>query len=173
MCACYSCQMALIVDFDASFYNIYLWLYSPLLDLGRFFSFLIYTQSVGLLGRGINPSQGRYLHTEQHKQRIHAHRRPKLEWDSNPRSQRSSELRGHCDRPFDNMQDRKGREMKVGDDNQYWYNEPINVTMIMTCVWAQTWGFRLSHLSSHARTWEQRKDCCPRRSKGGARRTCS
>jgi hypothetical protein len=33
-----------------------LWLYSPL-DLGRFFSFLIYTQSVGLLGRGISTSQ--------------------------------------------------------------------------------------------------------------------
>jgi hypothetical protein len=33
-------------------------------DLGRFFSlFLIYT----LLGRGISPSQGRYLHTEKHK----------------------------------------------------------------------------------------------------------
>jgi hypothetical protein len=27
-----------------------------------------YTQSVGLLGRGIRLSQGRYLHTEQHKQ---------------------------------------------------------------------------------------------------------
>jgi hypothetical protein len=32
-----------------------------------------YTQSVGLLGRGISPSQGRYLHTEQHKNRINAH----------------------------------------------------------------------------------------------------
>jgi hypothetical protein len=31
-------------------------------DLGRFFSFLIYTQSVGLLGQGISPLQGRYLH---------------------------------------------------------------------------------------------------------------
>jgi hypothetical protein len=41
------------------------WLYSPL-DLGRFFSFLIYTQTVGLLGRGISPSQGRYLHTDIH-----------------------------------------------------------------------------------------------------------
>jgi hypothetical protein len=40
-----------------------------LLDLGRFFSPLIlYTQSVGLLGRVMNPSQGRYLHTEEHKQ---------------------------------------------------------------------------------------------------------
>jgi hypothetical protein len=33
-------------------------LYNPL-DLGRFFSFLVYTQSVGLLGRGISPLQGR------------------------------------------------------------------------------------------------------------------
>jgi hypothetical protein len=42
----------------------YLWLYSLLLDLGRFFSFVIFfTQTVGLLGRGISPSQGRYLHT--------------------------------------------------------------------------------------------------------------
>jgi hypothetical protein len=30
-------------------------------SLGRFFSFLILIQSVGLLGRGISPSQGRYL----------------------------------------------------------------------------------------------------------------
>jgi hypothetical protein len=48
--------------------TILLWLYSLLLGLGRIFNFLIYTQSVGLLGRGISPSQGRYLHTEQHKQ---------------------------------------------------------------------------------------------------------
>jgi hypothetical protein len=41
--------------------------------LGRFFSSLIYTQSVGLLGRGITPSQGRYLHTGQHKHRINAY----------------------------------------------------------------------------------------------------
>jgi hypothetical protein len=32
-----------------------------------------YTQSVGLLGREINPSQGLYLHTEQYKHRINAH----------------------------------------------------------------------------------------------------
>jgi hypothetical protein len=45
---------------------------TALVDLGRFFSFLIYTQSVGLLRRGISSSQGRYLHTEQHKHRINA-----------------------------------------------------------------------------------------------------
>jgi hypothetical protein len=32
------------------------------------FSFLIYTQSIGLLRRGISPSQDRYLHTEKQKQ---------------------------------------------------------------------------------------------------------
>jgi hypothetical protein len=37
------------------------------LDLGRFFSFLIYTQSVGILAWGISPSQGRYLTQTQHK----------------------------------------------------------------------------------------------------------
>jgi hypothetical protein len=49
-----------------------------------------YTQSVVLLGRGISPSQGRYLHMEQHKHRINAHRHPCLEWDSKPRLQCSS-----------------------------------------------------------------------------------
>jgi hypothetical protein len=58
---------------------------TALVELGRFFSFLICTQLVGLLGRGISPSQGRYLHTEHHKHRINAHRHPGLEWDSNPR----------------------------------------------------------------------------------------
>jgi hypothetical protein len=62
----------------------------PLVDLRRFFSYLIYTQSIGLLTRGISPSQGRYLHTEQQKHRINARRHPCLEWDSNPRSQCSS-----------------------------------------------------------------------------------
>jgi hypothetical protein len=60
---------------------------TALVDLGRFFSFLTYTQPIGLLGRGISPSQGRYLHTEQHKHKINAYRHPCLEWDSNPRFQ--------------------------------------------------------------------------------------
>jgi hypothetical protein len=34
---------------------------------------LFFSQSVGFLGRGIRPSQGRYLHTGQHKHRINAH----------------------------------------------------------------------------------------------------
>jgi hypothetical protein len=53
---------------------IHQWLYSSLLCPGIFFSSLIvFTKSVGLLGRVISPSQGRYPHTEQHKHRINAH----------------------------------------------------------------------------------------------------
>jgi hypothetical protein len=39
---------------------------TAIVDLGRRFSFLIHIQSVGLLGRGISPSQGHYLHTDIH-----------------------------------------------------------------------------------------------------------
>jgi hypothetical protein len=46
-----------------------------------------FTQSVGLLRRGIGPSQGRHLHTGQHKHRINTYRHPCLKWDSNPQSQ--------------------------------------------------------------------------------------
>jgi hypothetical protein len=49
-------------------------LYSPLLGPGPSFSFAIFfTQTVGLLGRVISPSQGRYLHTGQLKHIINAH----------------------------------------------------------------------------------------------------
>jgi hypothetical protein len=42
---------------------------TALVDLGCPLSFLIlFTQSAGILGRGISSSQGRYLHTGQHKQ---------------------------------------------------------------------------------------------------------
>jgi hypothetical protein len=45
----------------------------PSVGLGRFFSSLIYIQSVELLGRVISPSQGLYLYTRQHKHRINAY----------------------------------------------------------------------------------------------------
>jgi hypothetical protein len=58
------------------------------------FQFLdLFTQSVGLLGRGISLSQGHYLHTGQHKHNINAHRHPCLKWDSNTQSQCLSERR--------------------------------------------------------------------------------
>jgi hypothetical protein len=63
------------------------WLYSPLLGPGLFFSFvIIFTQTLGLLGRVISQSRGRYLHTGQHKQNKRTHTHPCLEWYSNPRS---------------------------------------------------------------------------------------
>jgi hypothetical protein len=49
-----------------------LWFYSPLLTLRRFFSFLIlYTVGMTPWTSG-QPSEGLYLHTEQHKHRIKA-----------------------------------------------------------------------------------------------------
>jgi hypothetical protein len=36
---------------------------------------------------GIGHTQGRCLHTGQHKHRINAHIHPYLKWDSNPRTQ--------------------------------------------------------------------------------------
>jgi hypothetical protein len=68
--------------------SLFLWLYSPLLGLGRYSVSWSYTQTAGLLGRLINPFQGLYLNTGQHKQRIntytHTHTKHScLEWDSN------------------------------------------------------------------------------------------
>jgi hypothetical protein len=51
---------------------IHQWPYSPLLDTGLF-TFVIFTRTAGPLGRVVCPSQGRYLHTGQHKHRINAH----------------------------------------------------------------------------------------------------
>jgi hypothetical protein len=54
--------------------NIYLWLYSPLLGLSRFFIFLIFYTVGRTPWTGISPSQGLYLFTEQHKHSINANR---------------------------------------------------------------------------------------------------
>jgi hypothetical protein len=50
--------------------------------------FLNHRQSIGLLGRGISPTQSRYLHRTTQTQNKRKH--PCLEWDSNPRFQRLS-----------------------------------------------------------------------------------
>jgi hypothetical protein len=79
---------------DLSIYlSIYLWLYSPLLGLGGFFSLFIFYTAGRAPWMGISLSRGRYLHTGRYKHRINAHGYPCLERDSNPRSQRSSERR--------------------------------------------------------------------------------
>jgi hypothetical protein len=65
----------------------------PLWTLVAFSVFLINTHSVGLLGRGISSRKAATYRQNNTKYRINAHRHPCLEWDSNPRSQRSSERR--------------------------------------------------------------------------------
>jgi hypothetical protein len=55
-----------------------------------------FSQKVGLLGWVISSSQGLYLNKRKHKHRINAYthtEHPSFTWDSNPRSQRSSERR--------------------------------------------------------------------------------
>jgi hypothetical protein len=62
-----------ILDLE-TYVFIHQWLYRPLLSSGLFFSFVIFfTQSVGVLGQGIGPSQGRYLHTGQQKTQKKTH----------------------------------------------------------------------------------------------------
>jgi hypothetical protein len=55
----------------------YIYIFSPLIPYSygvEVFNFpWIYTQSVGLLGRVIGPSQGHYLNTGQHKQKKRIH----------------------------------------------------------------------------------------------------
>jgi hypothetical protein len=60
----------------------------------------LFTQSVGLLGRGISPSQGRYLHTEQTHTDIHASSGIGTHDPSVGACEDISYLRprGHCDR---------------------------------------------------------------------------
>jgi hypothetical protein len=55
------------------------------------FQFLNLRQSIALLGQGISPPQGCYLHRTTQTQNKCKH--PCLEWDSNPRSQCSSRRR--------------------------------------------------------------------------------
>jgi hypothetical protein len=84
------------------------WLYSALLGPGLFFSFVIFfTQTVGLLGRVISPSQGLDLNTGQHKHRISAHTdihslsAIRIHDQTVRASEDTSCLRprGHCNRP--------------------------------------------------------------------------
>jgi hypothetical protein len=89
VCEDYSKRVNFIHSFIHSFTNDSI----AFVNLSRFFSFLFYTQSLGLLGGGISPSQGPYLHTGQYKHRIKSHRYTCREWDSNPQPKCSSERR--------------------------------------------------------------------------------
>jgi hypothetical protein len=91
---------------DAMKCNLSIYGCTARVDLGCFFSFLMYTQSVGLIGRGISPPQGRYLHSQQHKQ----NKRTDIHTSSTIRTQDPSgrtgedcsclRPRSHCDRRY-------------------------------------------------------------------------
>jgi hypothetical protein len=106
--------------------SLSLWLFSTLLDFSYFFSFLIYTQAVGLLGRGISQSQGHSLHTEQRKHVINAHKHPCLEGirthDPSVRAGKGGSClrsHGHCDRlKGDNVCTVNRQETKVSKDER-------------------------------------------------------
>jgi hypothetical protein len=70
--------------------SIYLWLYDPFVGPWPLFQFLnLYT--IGRIPSTGDQPAARPLPT--HKHRINAHRHSCLEWDSNPRSQRSGDRR--------------------------------------------------------------------------------
>jgi hypothetical protein len=78
-----------------------LWLYSPLLGRGSFFSFLILHTAGRTTWSGDQPV-ARPLPTHRTKQTQNKrtqYRHPYLEWDSNPRFQLSSERSSSCLRP--------------------------------------------------------------------------
>jgi hypothetical protein len=68
-------------------------LYSPLLGPGLFFSFVIYTDGRTPWTSDQPVARPLPSHRTTQIQNKCAHRHPCLEWDSNPRSQRSSERR--------------------------------------------------------------------------------
>jgi hypothetical protein len=83
--------------FHNELHNLFIYGSTALVHLGRLFSFLMYTQNVGLLLRGISPSQGRYLHTDIHAlSGIRTHN-PSIRTGENSSCLRS---RGHCDRTW-------------------------------------------------------------------------
>jgi hypothetical protein len=68
---------------------IYLWLYSPLLGLGGFFSFLIFLRSRYDSLDGGSARRKAATCTQDSTQIQNKHRHPSLDWDSNPRPQRA------------------------------------------------------------------------------------
>jgi hypothetical protein len=63
---------------------IYLCIYGSAVHGDRFISFLIHTQSTGLLGRGSATARLLPTPTRQQKYRINTQRHPYFEWDLNP-----------------------------------------------------------------------------------------
>jgi fatty acid desaturase len=90
-------RFLLSIDYSILLLLLLFWLYSPLLGLGRFFSFLI-LYTVGMTPWTgdqpvARPLPAHRTTTTQTQSKRTQYRHPCLEWDSNPGSQRLSERR--------------------------------------------------------------------------------
>jgi hypothetical protein len=124
----------LIMPFSLnSFSFIYRWVYSSLLGPGLFFNFVIFfMQTVELLGRLISPSQGRYLHTEQHTHtNIHSLSGIRTHDPCVRASEESSCLRprGPCDRL---LQTPTKQKRKCKQYESCFYSNEINLQSLRT-----------------------------------------
>jgi hypothetical protein len=105
--ACYRDSFTLLLPY-IHIYFFFQRLFQPIQGPGLLFSsVIIFSQTVGLLGRVIRPSQGRYLNTGEHKQnkRIHTPNIHALSvnrtYDFSVRASEESSCfrpRGYCDR---------------------------------------------------------------------------
>jgi hypothetical protein len=71
-------------DQPPSFSPILLWLYRPLLGLGRLFNFLIHTVGRNPWMEDQPVTRPLSIYTQNNTNRINAHRHSCLEWDSSP-----------------------------------------------------------------------------------------
>jgi hypothetical protein len=81
-----SCYKVRSISISWQWTSLCIWYYSPFLHFGRLFSFLILYTGGRTPWAGYSPSEGRYLHTQQHKHRKNAPKHPWLKWYLNPRS---------------------------------------------------------------------------------------
>jgi hypothetical protein len=69
-----SFKFCIIIRYTYTLVFIFQRFFQPIQGPGLLFGYIItFTETVGLLGRVISQSQGRYLHTGQHKHRINAY----------------------------------------------------------------------------------------------------
>jgi hypothetical protein len=117
--------------------STYLWHYSPCGPWSLLQFLTLYT--VGRIPwTGISQSQGRCLHTEQHKHRINAQGHSCIKLDSNPWSQCS---RGHCDR------------LPLLLNEEYFSNIDPMFPFRANLLFYRYWGDRRRETDQHTHLW--------------------
>jgi hypothetical protein len=135
--------------------SVYLSIYcsTVLEDIGRVFRFLIYTRSVELLGRGISPSQNRYLHrTIQTQNKRTQTPMPRQIWTHDP-SVRAGEInsclrqRGHCDHLI------KLYDFYINIFRCHEYFKFVTADLKSTTFWEVTSYSLVDYRKQHPREW--------------------